>query len=351
MTDWKTTAFRAGLDALYFSGAHYMLAPFARGCGAIFTLHHVRAPTTRRFSPNRILEVSPDFLDAVIERIRTHDIDIVSIDEACRRLTRPGRHRRFVVFTFDDGYRDNLEIAYPIMRKHDAPFTVYVASGYIGGGGEIWWQALEDVIAGQDHLGAVIDGQTRYFELRTTAEKEAAYRRIYWWLRSRNEDEARAFMRDLSGRYRIDMADISRREMMDWDAVRRLAADPLVTIGAHTVNHYALARLPRQRALTEMRDGAAAIAERLGRWPEHFAYPYGDPGSAAARDFELAAELGFRSAVTTRKGVLFPEHGNHLTALPRISLNGDYQALRYLDLFLSGTPFAVFNRFRRLDVA
>ena len=121
MTNWKTTAFKAGLDALYFSGAHHMLAPFARGTGVIFTLHHVREASGRRFSPNRILQVTPDFLDAVIERVRTHDIDIVSIDEAHRRLTTPGEHKRFVVFTFDDGYRDNLEVAYPIMKKHDAP--------------------------------------------------------------------------------------------------------------------------------------------------------------------------------------------------------------------------------------
>ena len=137
MTNWKTTAFKAGLDALYFSGAHHMLAPFARGTGVIFTLHHVREASGRRFSPNRILQVTPDFLDAVIERVRTHDIDIVSIDEAHRRLTTPGEHKRFVVFTFDDGYRDNLEVAYPIMKKHDAPFAVYVTSGYVGGG-DLW---------------------------------------------------------------------------------------------------------------------------------------------------------------------------------------------------------------------
>jgi len=64
----------------------------------------------------------------------------------------------------------------------------------------------------------------------------------------------------------------------------------------------------------------------------------------------MAKELGFLTAVTTRKGVVFPEHAEHLTALPRVSLNGDYQQARNVKLFLSGLPFALFNNFRKLDV-
>lgn len=351
MTDWKKTAFKAGLEALYFSGAHYMMAPFSRGMGIIFTMHHVREALASDFWPNRILEITPDYLDAVIERVRAHGIDIVSLDEAHRRLTEPGEHGRFAAFTFDDGYRDNLEVAYPIMKKHEVPFTVYVTSGYVDGMGEIWWQALEDVVAKQDHLGAVVDGKTRYFDTRTTAEKEAAYEEVYWWLRSIDEDEQRAFVRDLAARYKVDMKEIGVRELMSWEEVRSMAADPLVTIGAHTVNHFAIAKLDRERAVREIREGARILEAELGQKPKHFAYPYGDPGSAGLRDFEIAKELGFLTAVTTRKGVVFPDHRDHLTALPRVSLNGDYQTMRYLDLFLSGAPFALFNKFRRLNVA
>ena len=57
------------------------------------------------------------------------------------------------------------------------------------------------------------------------------------------------------------------------------------------------------------------------------------------------------AAVTTRKGLIYPEHGDHLFALPRVSLNGDYQSLHFIDLYLSGAPFALWNRFRRVDAA
>ena len=96
---------------------------------------------------------------------------------------------------------------------------------------------------------------------------------------------------------------------------------------------------------------ADRIEQELGQRPVHFAYPYGDPGSAGPRDFALAARAGFKTAVTTRKGMLFPDHRKYLTALPRVSLNGDYQSLTYTALYLSGAPFALWNRFQQVNAA
>ena len=69
------------------------------------------------------------------------------------------------------------------------------------------------------------------------------------------------------------------------------------------------------------------------------------------REFAMARELGFKTAVTTRPGVLFPEHRDYLMALPRISINGDYQDSRYVEVLLSGTATALWNRFRHVNAA
>jgi peptidoglycan/xylan/chitin deacetylase (PgdA/CDA1 family) len=73
-------------------------------------------------------------------------------------------------------------------------------------------------------------------------------------------------------------------------------------------------------------NGSESHRDRVGARHAHLSYPYGDAGSAGPREFAIAAELGFKTAVTTRPGVLFRSHAGHLTALPRISLNGEYHS-------------------------
>src|SRR6185503_16431893 len=124
-----------------------------------------------------------------------------------------------------------------------------------------------------------------------------------------------------------------------------------VTISAHTVNHLALAKLPEKTVRSEMNLSRTVIESALGARPAHLSYPYGDAGSAGPREFSIAAELGFKTAVTTRPGVLFRSHARHLTALPRISLNGEYQQRRYAKVLISGAATALWNRFRRVDAA
>jgi peptidoglycan/xylan/chitin deacetylase (PgdA/CDA1 family) len=100
-----------------------------------------------------------------------------------------------------------------------------------------------------------------------------------------------------------------------------------------------------------MQMSAAVIEAALGKRPQHFSYPVGDPTSAGPREFAIARELAFKTAVTTRPGVLFPEHADHLTALPRLSLNGEFQRFRYVQVLTSGAASALWNRFRRVDAA
>ena len=125
-------------------------------------------------------------------------------------------------------------------------------------------------------------------------------------------------------------------------------SDPLVTIGAHTVNHVILAKTSDAAARSELKMGRAVLETALGKAPDHFAYPFGDPSTAGPRQFEAAREAGYKTAVTTRPGVLFEDHANHLLALPRLSINGDFQRERYLQVLLSGAGTAVWNGFRRV---
>src|SRR3954470_6627594 len=170
----RNAVIRAGLEALYFSGAHYLLRPIFAGVGVIFMLHHVRPRRDSGFQPNHHLEVEPEFLQAVLAHLRSLDIDIVTMDEVHQRLQARNFARRFACFTFDDGYRDNRDFALPVMREYDAPFTVYVASDFAAGSGRLWWVALERIIAKAPTIDARIGGMALHFDTGTVEAKQAA---------------------------------------------------------------------------------------------------------------------------------------------------------------------------------
>src|SRR5438132_9978475 len=184
MKQLRNTVIRAGLEALYFSGAHVLLRPIFAGVGAIFMLHHVRPSRNAEFQPNRHLEVEPEFLRAVLSHLRALGVDIVTMDELHQRLSERNFARRFACFTFDDGYRDNRDFALPVMKEFDAPFTVYVTSDFAEGSGRLWWIALEMAIARASSIEVKIGDVPTRLDASTPAAKEASFHRLHHWLRS-----------------------------------------------------------------------------------------------------------------------------------------------------------------------
>lgn len=352
MAGMRKAAIRAALETLYFSGAHRLARPFVAGLGAILTFHRVLPASEAAFQPNRLLEITPEFLDEVIVAVRNAGIDIVSLDEAHRRLAAGDCAPRFVALTFDDAYRDTLDFAWPVLKRHEVPFTIFVPSAFADGRGELWWAALEKAIARHDSIEVELDGAERVFDCFTPQAKRETFDALYDFVRSRpTEEELRRPVREIAFGYGVDMAKLCRELCMGWDELAVIAAHPLTTIGAHTVTHPILAKIPAETVRAEMADGVRRIEKKLGVRPAHFSYPVGGPDAAGPREFAIAAEVGFRTAVTTRSGVLFADHARHLHALPRLSVNGEFQRRRYLDVLLSGAPTALMNAFRRVDAA
>lgn len=343
----RTMMFRAAFRALDATGANRALKARAQGLGLILTLHHVRPWAGRDFAPNRLLEVTPEFLDQTLIRARELGFDLVSLDEAWRRVNTGFSHRPFLHLTFDDGYRDVRDNALPILEKHGAPATLYVTSRFADGDGDVWWLELEEALRRAARVFVDLGRGEAVLETQTAAEKQAAWNAIYWRLRSGPEQALRAEVRRLSGEQGVDPQSFARELCMTWAELKAVAAHPLVTIGAHTVTHPMLAKHSDDVARAEMADGRDAIAAKLGIEARHFAYPVGDRSAVGPRDHALASALGFETAVTTRPGHLTAAHSATPTALPRVSLNGHFQTRAALDALLAGTPFLAMKLLRR----
>lgn len=351
MKHLRHTIIRAGLGALSLTGAHHLLRPMLAGVGTIVMLHHIRPRRPDAFQPNHHLEITPEFLRAMLRHLRSEGVDLVSMDEMAARLASGDTARRFAAITCDDGYRDNRDHALPVVRDFAAPVTVYVASDFADGNGRLWWVALERVIAKADAIAVAMSGAVTRLDTSDLAGKQAAFDRLHDWLRDMSDADMRREVGALCAAHGIDETAISRDLCMDWDELRGFATDPLVTIGAHTVSHCNLAKQTDGGASDEMRLSRERIEHVLQRPALHLAYPYGDRAAAGTREFALARALGFTSAVTTRPGMIFAENAAHMTALPRLSLNGNYQDARFLPVLTSGAATAMYNGFRRVDAA
>lgn len=342
MIDGGEAIRKLALNLVRYTGLAPLAKPFVGGIGAILMLHRVTATPEKPDSVNRHLNIAPEFLDAVIADMKANGYTFVTLDEAIERIKAGGKGGQFAAITADDAYRDNMTEALPVLEKHGAPVTIYVAPGLINGAADLWWEVVEDIVSARDRLSLTTPNGPVTIDCSTPGKKLQAFARLhdYLTLQVREEDQ-RAVLRELARSNGIELG--ARQSMlMNWDEIRAMAGHPLVTIGAHTVNHRNLKRLPEADARHEVDDVRRILQAELGEAPRHFAYPYGYASAVGDREVGFARDAGYASAVTTRHGVLRAEHAGFLQALPRISVNGRYQSVAHIRTMLSGvtTPLA-----------
>lgn len=338
----------AGLSFFRATSLDRVASVLTRGQGAILMFHNVRPATLRAYAPNQPLEITPEFLETTLKLLAHLQYEIIPVGDMAARLARKDSGR-FAALTFDDGYRDNLEIAAPILQRYSAPYAIYVTTGFVNRTSRLWWLELEAAIGLLDHVDMEIAGDRFSASARTLEEKSAAYIGAFSFLR--NHDEP-AMLDRISALLAQSGAESDFAQLcMTWDEIRTAARDPLCTIGAHTLTHARLTKYDEASVRRELFESREIIEREIGRPVVHLAYPFGDRLSAGPREFAIARECGYETAVTTRPGVLFPDHSEHMTALPRLAVQGGLQNARSLESLLTGLPFALWNFGRRINVS
>lgn len=335
----KRTIITAGLEVSAVLDA-VGLSNGTRGRGAIFTLHHVRRPFVRPFHPNNILEVTPEFLDEALGTLKARGYDFIRLEEIPDRL-KSNSIQPFACFTLDDGNRNNKTDAAPVFTRHGVPFTIFITKGFIEGKSSLWWETLEALLNKTPAIDFDFGLGPEPVPAATAEQKLAAFKRITDFVSTADETYAVEQLDAEAHRHGIDPLAITRDLTMRENELRELAANSLVSYGAHTVTHRGLARLPESEARREIAESIEAVLEMTSKPANGFAYTYGDARSVSPRERQLLRELGLRIGVTTRPGVITSDMLGDMTALPRISFNGLYQKGRYVRALASGIPFKV----------
>lgn len=344
----RHAAYGFALGALHTSGATRIFAPAYAGIGSILMFHRVRADEAPEFAPNHGLTVSTAFLGRIIDLLRERGYDLVTMAEAARRIAAGDESRKFVNLSFDDGYRDTYELAFPLFAAKQAPMTLYVTTGFLDREHVPWWEALEHLLRTRNRIIVPFPEGLRAVETRTVAQKERAFDAIRGQAMRMPRKSQDDFFRALGRACEFDLDAAGRTDALTWEMTERMHASGVVEIGAHTVSHCVLANETDTDVESEMVRGRARLESRLGTPITHFAYPFGGRAEVGAREIRLAQQCGFTTAVTTRHAHVQREHRGHLHALPRISVNGFHQSTREFTVLMSGASSAMANRMHRV---
>jgi peptidoglycan/xylan/chitin deacetylase (PgdA/CDA1 family) len=337
---------RAALQVQYYTGVYQLIAYHYSGLGAIFALHKFVHAKTDSLATGLTTTIA--FLDRIIGKLKLR-VDFITLDEVYERLTRDQpvkTERPFVALTFDDGFRDNLTLALPILRRHGVPATIYVSSGAPDRNIDPWPWRLEKAIWQHDELSLDQPDLPRHLSLRTWVEKQTAYSLLIAHVH-KNIPVNRRVAEMLLPKARVSDEALIAEQFASWDELRDLASEQLITIGGHTVTHASLRDLEEDEAMAEIRDGKQRLIARLDVPVLHFAYPYGDSSNFGGRELALARRAGFVTGVMGgAAGNIFPQHRNHLMCLPRCPLGANDERISWAFLELAGTPRALGSRWR-----
>jgi lipopolysaccharide exporter len=217
----------------------------------------------------------------------SRNVEIVSGDELAAALEEPrGRH---VALTFDDGYRDNYELAYPVLRAHGLPAVFFLATGFIDRPHVAWWDEIAWMVRGTDQEAATDALLDSYQQLPT--------------------ELADAFLDRLAAQTGSGRADpiAASTTWMTWDMVREMQRGGM-TFGAHTVDHPVLSRCSTERQQQEIDVSVARLSHELGKPPTMFSYPVGgraafdDRTRAYLRDAGITHAFSFYGGYVSRRG-------------------------------------------------
>jgi len=239
-----------------------------------------------------------DFEKQIAHLVKNYKV--ISLDEIVERVKTKKSLRLCVVITFDDGFRDNYEIAYPILRKYNIPATIFLTTEYIENGTAPWFIKLRYIFmkTQRTHLQLFHNGTTISSHMHTRDEKSAA------------SDKAMAYLKDCHDQDRLILLDRLYEElglngferlndlMLTWNQIKEMAEND-ISFGAHTVNHPILSRIPLDKAKYEIVESKKRIEENIGEAVTSIAYPFGKKAHYSSDLFPVLEKVGFKCAVTT----------------------------------------------------
>ena len=272
-------------------------ACFNRPVGYIYMFHMV-CPKADMLDPIDELRVSPDFFETFL-REHQKRLDFISINDLYARISNKQRSDKpFGIITFDDGYEDNFTYAYPILKKLNIPFVIYISAGLVNDHAPIWNYPLiiERIVKKNDEL--IIGGKK--YVCQTQEQKNDTFLKLKGLLFTLSYAQLQEEFRRLFAEYLTD--DVFPQNTLTWEQITELSKDPLCTIGGHTMSHCRLTITDIASLQYELGESKNLLEQHVCKPVEHLSYPYGWKTDVSAEAIAFAQQIGYKTALRSFGG-------------------------------------------------
>lgn len=258
--------------------------------------------------------------ESFLAHLKKH-FKVISLDELARCLaTNTPPPPSSVVLTFDDGFLSNYTLGFPLLKRYEAPATIFAATEFVDEKKPIWVDRVD-------------------YALNQAGEDKAELIRVKRELKSLPADQLEAALLTLENRLGFRLEKVNAPSVpaiyhaMDWSHAREMLDSGLVSIGAHTHSHQIMARCTPEIVAHEVAKSKQLIEQNTGRPCTTFCYPNGGPEDFNEETERIIRGLGFVSTITTIGG--FNEPGCSPFLLKRLGVMNN-QDLTQFDLLTSG---------------
>jgi peptidoglycan/xylan/chitin deacetylase (PgdA/CDA1 family) len=264
-----------------------------------------------------LLSATPEQFEQQMRFLREH-YRLLSI---CDLLAAIEAHEplppKSVMVTFDDGYHDFLDTAWPILERYQIPSLMFLATGFLSPENQVyWWDRLYQGIINTHHTSLSLppDGD---FILQSKIQRWRAFNKLKKQLSTMANDCAITYLDQIMER--LDVKPQATGLLLNWPEVRYLGERGCY-LAAHTRSHPILSRIPVDDALTEINTSQQDISRETGTVLPVLAYPSGHSKDFSEALAPLLCSEGYKLAMSSIPGInVFPS--NNYLGLKRIGLS------------------------------
>ena len=234
-------------------------------------------------------------------RLLSSYFKIVTLDAMMQEYYNNNIKPNQICITFDDGYADNYQFAFPILKKYNAPATIFLTTDYISTGCQLWFdralQIMKNFNIGEVNLS---NFNGPILNIGKYQDRSVTIKSLLEWLKTIDSIERDAVLDFMDNKYGGAETN-SKVRMLNWDEVIEMSRSG-IDFGSHTQSHSILSKISLEQIKTELLNSKQLIEKHIDKKVKAFAYPNGREGDFNNDCFNILDVTGYKYAVTTIPG-------------------------------------------------